>query len=149
MQVQAIKEFKTRYGTITRGTPLRVRTLKSPIDLNPKYQIISGKHSGEFIPREHFIELANIKLYTEKEWTDRENQYVDSLEEERKKVSELQSQIDEIFEPLEQIWKLASVSSQVSEMLNAWLNKEYKGDEKTDRDNFSIKLTKFIQEKLV
>lgn len=38
---------------------------------------------------------------------------------------------------------------QVDQMINTWMNTEYKGDEKQDRFNFAQELTGFIKEELL
>lgn len=150
MKVKMIKDFKIGSSWVRKNEILKVRLLrKVPFDFNPLVQVIEGTYSGGILSREYFIEVPEEKTYTEKEWNDMENYYMDLLEKERQKVSELQDAKNNFLNEFESFIKQLAVARQVSGMLNEWLNASYDGDEKNDRDIFSIELTKFIQGKLV
>lgn len=151
MKVKMLKELALKgKHAIPKGAILKVRQLPGQaLALNRPYQIIDGTSMGEVIPLDYCMVLTEEKTYTEKQWNDMENHYMKLLDTERENVIKLQTEKNEFLKSFGDIIKLASVSSEVSSMLNSWLNAEYEGSEEVDRMNFSLKLTKFIQEKLV
>src|SRR5699024_8705804 len=100
-------------------------------------------------PKEYCIKIPDEKTYSEKEWNDMENHYMNLLEKEREKVLGLQKERDNLRKLIENHINKYIVANQVSNMLDEWLNAEYQGSEEVDRKNFSLKLTNFIQGKLV
>lgn len=152
MKVKMIKDLPISRAKIIRtGRILSVRYLPDGklISINPQYQVIDGEFSGRIIPKEYCIEIPKEKTYTEKEYNDMESYYMGLLDEERKRVNELQNNYNNFLRIFEKELKQNAVAKQVSIMLDDWLNKNYEGDKQNDRHNFSLELTKFIQEKLV
>lgn len=150
MQVKTLKYFSIKgKGPIPKGTVLKVRSLsRAPFELSPKTQIIEGEYSGEFIPREVFIRLPEEKTYTEKEWNDMENYYMELLDIKRERIDRFKRERNLLVETIEKYATQMIVADKVSDMLNDWLNNEYEGDEKDDRYNFALELTRFIQKKV-
>jgi len=151
MKVEVIKSIRLKNRWVSPGTILKVRYFPSNqlIQRNQTYQVIAGKFSGCNIPKEYCIKIPDEKTYSEKEWNDMENHYMNLLEKEREKVLGLQKERDNLRKLIENHINKYIVANQVSNMLDEWLNAEYQVSEEVDRKNFSLKLTNFIQGKLV
>lgn len=103
MEVKVIKSIRLKNIPVESGTVLKVRALSDRIlDFNPRYQIIEGLLSGEFIPKECIIRVEEEKKFTEKQWNDMENHYMKQLEDEKAKSERLESIISGLTEGLNQ-----------------------------------------------
>lgn len=97
MKVQIIKDYTINRLWARKGQVLKARLLsKHPFDLSPQVQVIEGTLSGEFIPKEIFIGIPEEKTYTEKEWNDLENHYLNLMDKERNKVTNQSEKIDSL-----------------------------------------------------
>jgi len=84
MKIKVIKDLKLGGIWIRKNEVYSARIIQRvPIEFNAPYQIIEGSKSGSIIPREYCIELPKEKTYTEKEWNDLENYYMQELDKER------------------------------------------------------------------
>lgn len=95
MKVKVIKDLKVNGNWIRKQEELKVRLIgNGPFDFTPQVQVIEGKHSGEYIPRDIFINIPEEKTFTEKEWNDLENHYLNLLDKERNKATNKSENID-------------------------------------------------------
>lgn len=111
MKVKVIKDFKINNHWIRKDEVLTVRLFSDALfDLKPRVQMIDGSHSGYFIPRENFIEIKEEVSYSEKEWNDMENHYMEKInkleyEIRKKQIATLPTEVFEAFNRLEKSWK--------------------------------------------
>lgn len=97
MKVKIIKDLMVGRKWIRKNELLKVRLLgRHPIDLFPQVQVIEGPHSGDFIPKENFIEIPEEETYTKKEWNDMENKYLDLLSKERGQVTTHKEKVESL-----------------------------------------------------
>ena len=97
MKVRIIKDFKLKQQWIRKGEVLKVRVLRNfAFGPPPQVQVIEGEYSGEFISREYFVEIPEEKTFTEIEYNDLENHYLNLLSKERNKVTTQKEELESL-----------------------------------------------------
>ncbi|EFV78981.1 hypothetical protein HMPREF1013_00865 [Bacillus sp. 2_A_57_CT2] len=104
MEVKTLKNLnQTTCGQIKKGEVFKVRKLGVPSLINPNawvYQIVEGKHSGSRLAPEFCLEIGNIKTFTEQEWNEMENHYMDALDKERQEKERAQEMVHKLTEQI-------------------------------------------------
>ena len=140
MKVKILKAIKVNGARIEKNEILNVRLLRDhPFDTSPRFQIIEGKHSGEFLQQHHFIEVRTEKIFTEKQMVDMENSYSRRLDDARKRIKEITLENENLKEKLKEA-NMRDVAELPTPVYEAFLRLEREWKKYMDKKNIDLLL---------